>query len=166
MNVAAIDSPTVRSVLSSPLGSVLAWTAVAMIGLAAPALASCGGSSKPTPAGPATEASETSEDTGDTVVSADTMDEIRRALDRKRNVVARCLAPAIDAGELPSNARGKITLSFVISKAGKAEDLKVIKASLTSPIVTECVIKRIAEIEFPTLPDPLPWSYTYGFEAM
>lgn len=126
----------------------------------------CGGGGKssgettpdPTEAKPADESGA--------VVSNETMDEIRRALDRKRNVVARCLTPAIDAGELPKNARGRMTLELVITPAGKATDIKVIKTSIDSKMVADCVIERVGEIEFPSVPDALPWSYTYGFEAM
>lgn len=126
--------------------------------------AGCGGKSKP--ASEATGEAEAAEPSGGDVVGPETMDEIRRSLDRKRNVVARCLAPAIDAGELPKNARGRMTLGFVISTAGRATDLKVIKSSLDSKVLTDCVLERVREIEFPTVPDPLPWSYTYGFEAV
>lgn len=132
--------------------------------LVALALSGCGGKAKPaTSAGADSEASEPA---SSDVVGPETMDEIRRGLDRKRNVVARCLAPAIDGGELPKNARGRMTLGFVISPAGRATELKVIKSSLDSKILTDCVLERVREIEFPTVPDPLPWSYTYGFEAV
>lgn len=126
--------------------------------------AACGGKSKPATESPAD--SEAAEPSSGDVVGPETMDEIRRSLDRKRNVVARCLAPAIDGGELPKNARGRMTLGFVISPAGRATDLKVIKSSLDSKLLTDCVLERVREIEFPTVPDPLPWSYTYGFEAV
>lgn len=132
--------------------------------VAALALAGCGGKAKPA-AGSEAEP-EAAEPSSGEVVGPETMDEIRRALDRKRNVVARCLAPAIDGGELPKNARGRMTLGFVISPAGRATELKVIKSSLDSKLLTECVLERVREIEFPTVPDPLPWSYTYGFEAV
>jgi hypothetical protein len=130
-------------------------------------LAACGGKDKPaeSPAS-ASATSEQGQDTGDEVVGPETMDEIRRALDRKRNVVARCLAPAIEAGELPKNARGRVTLGLVISPAGRATDVTVIKSSLDSEVLRSCVIERVQEIEFPTVPQPLPWSYTYGFEAV
>lgn len=135
-------------------------------------LVACGGGGGK-PAGdsttPSNSSSESSEDVsgGDgTVVSSETMDEIRRALDRKRNAVARCLSPAVDAGELPKNARGRMTLGFVISPSGKAGELKVVKSNLDSKLLTDCVFERISEIEFPTVAEALPWSYTYGFETM
>lgn len=132
---------------------------------AALALTACGGKSK-SESTAAADSSPAAESSGGNVVGPETMDEIRRALDRKRNVVARCLAPAIDGGELPKNARGRITLGFVISPAGKASDLQVVKSSLTSKILTDCVMGHVRDIEFPQVPEPLPWSYTYGFEAV
>ncbi|MEZ4363458.1 MAG: AgmX/PglI C-terminal domain-containing protein [Kofleriaceae bacterium] len=128
----------------------------------------CGGSGDKRAAEPVAEPAEPgpAHDDGTSVISNDAMDEIRHALDRKRHSVARCLTPAVEAGELPKNARGRITLGFVISASGHARDIKVIKASLKSEMVSTCVIERVGEIEFPTLPNDLPWSYTYGFEAM
>jgi hypothetical protein len=130
-------------------------------------LVACGGGSKPSgETTPSTAEAEPADSNNGTVVTSETMDEIRRALDRKRNVVARCLTPAIDAGELPKNARGRMTLELVITSSGKAIDVKVIKTSLDSKTVADCVIARVGEIEFPSVAEPLPWSYTYGFEAM
>ncbi len=150
------------------LESQIAALSTIALGIAFSATGACGGSSKAasedtTPA----QAEGDSQSGGDgTVVSTETMDEIRRALDRKRNAVARCLSPAVDAGELPKNARGRMTLGFVISAGGKAGELEVVKTSLESKLLTECVFARIEEIEFPAVADPLPWSYTYGFETM
>jgi hypothetical protein len=137
---------------------------VALVGLS---LLGCGGGGASS--GKDTTAAETrpiEDDGGEGVVSNETMDDIRRALDRKRNVVARCLTPAIEAEELPKNSRGRMTLGFVISPAGKAGEIEVVKTSLESKLLAACVIERVGEIEFPAVPKPLPWSYTYGFEAM
>ncbi len=128
------------------------------------ASAACGGGSKA--ANESTTTQEAQPESSGAVVSNETMDEIRRALDRKRNVVARCLTPAIDAGELPKNARGRMTLQLTIEPGGRAGEVKVIKTSIESKLVEDCVIERVREIEFPTVESSLPWSYTYGFEAM
>jgi hypothetical protein len=144
----------------------LAAAAATLASAAALALLGCGGSSKPAAAPAASPSPSAASDDGSNVISNETMDEIQRALDRKRNVMSRCLTAAIDAGELPKNARGRITLSFVISPVGKAEDRKIVKASLDSAKLNDCVLERVSEIEFPTVPNQLPWSYTYGFEAM
>jgi hypothetical protein len=128
-------------------------------------IAGCGGkqSSDTTPAAASeTEPAQASSD----MIPPETMEEIERRLDRKRRIVSHCLASAVDAKELPKNAAGKITIEIVISPAGKAETVKVVRATLESQMLTDCVIDRVKEIQFPELPRPFPTSYTYGFEAM
>ena len=100
------------------------------------------------------------------IVPPETMDEVNRSLARKRTVVSRCLAIAVDAKELPRNSAGKITLEIIISPNGKAETVHVVRATLESKMLSDCVIRHVQDIQFPTLPKPYETSYTYGFEAM
>ena len=128
--------------------------------------AACGGK-QATPTTPDDDGgSVTPPDPGDTMFRPETMDEIQRMFERKRNAVSRCLSAAIDAKELPKNSRGRITLNVVISPAGKAGDIKVARASLESKLLTDCVIGKVREIVFPEVPKPYQTSYTYAFEAM
>jgi hypothetical protein len=99
-------------------------------------------------------------------VPPEKMDEITRMLERKRSIMPRCLAIAVDNKELPKNSRGKLTVELVISPGGKADSVKVVKATLKSSSLNECVIGHVKEIQFPELPKPYETSYTYGFEAM
>jgi hypothetical protein len=103
---------------------------------------------------------------GDVMVPPEKMEEINVRLDRKRSIAARCLSDAVEAGEAPKNARGKITLEFVISPAGKAEQIKVAKATFENEAVRNCVIGKIQDIAFPELPKALEWSYTFAFESI
>ena len=100
------------------------------------------------------------------VVAPDTMDDIQRRFERKRASVSRCLSAAVDAKELPKNSRGRITLNVTVMPSGKAGEIKVARASIDSPKLTECVIGKVREIVFPEGPQPFPTSYTYAFEAM
>jgi hypothetical protein len=104
--------------------------------------------------------------TDGTMVPPETMDEIKRSLDRKRQIVSRCLAIAVDNRELPRNSSGKITLEIVISPSGRADSVKVVRATLDSKMLNDCVIHHVRGIQFPELPKPYETSYTYGFEAM
>ncbi len=132
--------------------------------------AACGGGKKPADTMPPDESGGGEEgsrpDPGGEMVLPETMDEIQRRFDRKRTAVSRCLSAAVDAKELPKNSRGKITLNVVITPGGKAGEVKVVKATLESPRLTECVIAKVREIVFPDVPQAFPTSYTYGFEAM
>ena len=100
------------------------------------------------------------------MVPPEKMDEVKRSLDRKRTIVSRCLAIAVDAKELPRNSAGKITLEIVISPSGRADAVKVVRTTLESKMLSDCVIHHVQEIQFPQLPKPYETSYTYGFEAM
>ena len=103
---------------------------------------------------------------GGGMVPPEKMDEVNRALQRKQPIMSHCLALAVDAGELPKNSRGKVTLEIVISPAGRADSVKVVRATLKSKSLDECVIGHVQEIKFPELPKPFETSFTYGFEAM
>jgi hypothetical protein len=135
------------------------------------AAAACGGKKgggttpPPTGGGEGEGAGETNVNNSATMVSAETMDEITSLFQRKGNAVSRCLAIVIDNKELPKNSRGKITLEVTITPAGKPERIKVLKASLDSKPLHDCVIERVKEIQFPTLPNTYPTTYTYAFEA-
>jgi TonB family protein len=136
--------------------------------VAAALLAGCGSKhADTTPAAADGAAGEPSaRASGGEMVPPEKMDEINRSLERKRQIMAHCLATAVDNKELPRNARGKVTVEIVISPNGRAEDVKVVRASLESKTLNECVISHVKEIQFPDLPKPYETSYTYGFEAM
>jgi hypothetical protein len=146
--------------------------------LAAAAAAACGGKQSrhtvPDETGdsdlpPSSESDSEPSDSGSVggvIVPPDTMDEIQRRFERKRTPVSRCLSTAVDAKELPRNARGKITLNVVVMPGGRAGEIKIVRTTLESPLLAECVIGKVRDIIFPEVPKPFPTSYTYGFEAM
>jgi len=103
---------------------------------------------------------------GGGMVPPEKMDEVNRALQRKQPIMSHCLALAVDNGELPKNSRGKVTLEIVISPAGRADSVKVVRATLDSKSLNECLIAHVKEIQFPELPRAYETSFTYGFEAM
>ena len=99
------------------------------------------------------------------MVPPEKMDEIVRMLERKERIMARCLADAVETGDLPKNSRGKITLEIVISPSGSPDQVKVLKSSLESEKLNACVIGHVKTIQFPQLPKSYPTSHTYRFEA-
>ncbi|TMQ22108.1 MAG: AgmX/PglI C-terminal domain-containing protein [Deltaproteobacteria bacterium] len=103
---------------------------------------------------------------GGGMVAPEKMDEVERSLDRKAVMISRCLSVAVDNKELPKNAQGKVTLEIVISPAGRAESVKIVRAQLDSKSLHDCIIRRVQEIQFPELPRKYETSHTYGFEAM
>ncbi|MBA3541980.1 MAG: AgmX/PglI C-terminal domain-containing protein [Deltaproteobacteria bacterium] len=99
-------------------------------------------------------------------IPAEKMDETQRLLDRKRGVVSRCLAFAVDNKDLPKNSRGKVTLQIIIDTSGSPTTVKVINTTLESKSLEECVIGHVKKIQFPTMPRKYETSYTYAFEAV
>lgn len=102
---------------------------------------------------------------GDEMVPPEKMDAIQRTLDRRRAIASRCLTDAVEAGEAKKNARGKVTVNFVVTTGGKARDVSIASTSLDSEMVQQCVIELVASTTFPELPRDLDWSYTFAFEA-
>lgn len=141
--------------------------------VAVAALAACGGkkaSTIPDETGdsdmePAVDSPSDDTSGSGTMVPPEKMEEITRMLERKQRIVSRCLADAVEREELPPSSRGKMTLEIVISPAGRAETVKVLRSVLQSKTLEECVINHVREIQFPTLPKTYPTSYTYAFEA-
>lgn len=102
---------------------------------------------------------------GDVMVPPEKMDEINVRLDRKRASAARCLSDAVLSGDATKSTHGKITLEFVVSPAGKAENVRVTQATLDNQKVQDCVIDKVRDTEFPTLPRALEWSYTFSMDS-
>jgi hypothetical protein len=92
------------------------------------------------------------------------MDEVNQVLDRKRAIVSRCLSNAIDSGSAPKGTRGKVTLEIKISQ-GQATSVEVIKTSIESKEVQDCVKEKVRDIAFPEMKKPYETSYTYAMEA-
>jgi hypothetical protein len=131
---------------------------------AAALLAGCGGKhADTTPAGGGEPVANAS---GGDQVPPEKMDEVNRALDRKRSIMSHCLAQAVDNKELPKNSKGKVTIELVIGPNGKADSVKVVRATLDSKTLHDCVLSHVKDIQFPELPKSFETSYTYGFEAM
>ncbi len=143
------------------------WIGMLMVGAV---VSSCGGGSKKnTPStipGWGNDGTAPPVEATGPMESAEALDGINRALDRKRPMAARCLSEAVDRKEVSGSAHGKMTLGFTISADGKASAIKVIKSTLESEQLMACVVGVVERITFPTLGHARDWSYTYAFEAM
>ena len=93
------------------------------------------------------------------------MDEVNQLLGRKRQIMSRCLSTAVEAGNSPKNARGKVTVGIKIGADGKVTGVEIIKASIESKEVHGCVIRKIEEMTFPQMGQPFETSYTYAMET-
>jgi hypothetical protein len=138
--------------------------------LLAVVVAACGGKNKGSNEGGGATI-DTQATTGDPtdrsgeMIPPEKMDEVQQLLDRKRMIVSRCLSEAVELGEAPKGARGKITLEISISPSGQASKVEVLKSSIEAKSVQGCVKRKVEEISFPQLPKQYDTSYTYAMEA-
>ena len=130
-------------------------------------LGACGGGQKPqhTAADEINEGDEFEEEMvaeeEEELIPEEKFEQIQNTFERKATSVARCFPEAVEAGELGSDDRVKLTLGLVIQPDGSPSELKVLASSKRSAALEACVIKSVARWEFTTLPRPL--AYSYGF---
>jgi TonB family protein len=135
-------------------------------------VAACGGNKKQADedtTGPSVVGMGDSGDSSDhsgNMIPPEKMEEVTQDLKRKQTVIPQCLARAMEAGEVKRGKHGKVTLEIVISTAGKADKVNIVKSDFhEAPNVEDCVVKHVQEIEFPQLPKQYETSFTYPMEA-
>lgn len=146
-------------------------TTMAKLALLAGLLAACGSKNKNDAEEGGVGSVDPNATTGDTTDRSHEqhdpmhMDEVNHLLDRKRNIVSRCLSMAIENGSAPKNARGRIVLAIKIAPSGRTSSVEVIKSGIESPEVQGCVKRKVEDITFPQMTKEFETSYTYAMEA-
>ena len=139
--------------------------------LVAVVVAGCGGKQKTDDTEPAGPSVLGQQDTGDSsdhsgsMIPADKMDEVAQDLGRRRDIVSRCLASAMEAKQVARGTHGRITFEIVIDTSGHAASVKVDKTDIQDQSVVECATKRVQDTAFPQLPKQYETSYTFAMEA-
>ena len=130
-------------------------------------LAACGGKKQAdtTPTGGGDDDRPVARDQGGDMVDPQKMDEVQHDLQRKQMIISRCLATAVEAGEAKKTSKGKVALEIVISPAGKATSVKVIRSDFEQKSINDCVVSHVESIEFPQMSKQYETSYTYAMEA-
>ncbi len=101
------------------------------------------------------------------LIPAQTLDEIERFFDRKRRTMVHCFTDALSAGEIGKRTREAwITVSMTITPAGKATSVSIADASVDSPVLATCVKGYVGNWVLPAPPEPLDYSYRFGFSAL
>jgi hypothetical protein len=99
------------------------------------------------------------------MIPPEKMDEVTQDLKRKNMIVSRCLATAMENGEVKRGTHGHITFEINISTDGHATNVKVLKSDVEAKSVIDCATKHVQDTGFPTLPHPYETSYTFAMEA-
>jgi hypothetical protein len=80
-------------------------------------------------------------------------------------IISRCLADAMEAGEVPRGTHGHIVFEIKIGTDGHATDAKVDKTDVQAKSVIDCAKKHVMDTGFPELPHPYETSFTFAMEA-
>jgi hypothetical protein len=99
------------------------------------------------------------------MIPPEKMDEVTQDLKRKNMIVSRCLATAMEAGEVKKGTHGHITFEINIGTDGHTTAVKVLKTDIDAKSVIGCAQKHVEDTGFPTLPKPYETSYTFAMEA-
>jgi hypothetical protein len=105
-----------------------------------------------------------SDDSGN-MIPPEKMDEVTQDLKRKNMIVSRCLATAMENGEVKHGTRGRITFEINIGTDGHATNVKVDRTDIETKSVIDCATRHVQDTAFPTLPKPYETSYTFAMEA-
>jgi hypothetical protein len=128
------------------------------------------GAGKKTAEGPYMEAEDDDdgrdERAGDELMSEDTLDEIQRFFDNKRTVITRCFTSAIEAGEIPKNASGRLNLTVTITPSGKVKNVRITEIQPRSKSFEGCVVDTAGNWTVTTLSKPFDYSHSYRFGTL
>jgi hypothetical protein len=127
----------------------------------------CGGHKQPdtTPPPDHGGGGEVHHDNDANMIPPEKMDEVVQDLKRKNMIVSRCLATAMENGEVKHGTHGHITFEINIGTDGRATGAKVNKTDVESKAVIDCATRHVMDTGFPTLPKPYETSYTFAMEA-
>lgn len=131
--------------------------------------AGCGGGNKQAaPVSSEAEDSDDSEPAEPTVslIPDEKLDSINRSLERRSRSIGRCYSTAVEAGDMDKGERGTVLVSFTIQPNGKPSNVRITQATVSSKTLKECVIDDVSRMSFTTLPRPLDYSYSFGFDAL
>jgi hypothetical protein len=99
------------------------------------------------------------------LISPEAYDELRSTFERKRPMVARCYAEAMEKGTLDKAAKGRVTLGLAISARGKVSEVHVTNTTLKSDEVESCVVALVGTWALPAPGSECEFSFSYDFEA-
>lgn len=60
--------------------------------------------------------------------------------------------------------KGSVFVMLTVEPSGQASDVKVVGGSLNNPEVSQCLIEKIKEFEFPAIPNKGSMQYEYRFQ--
>ena len=104
---------------------------------------------------------ETAAETGG--IPPDKQADIQLVLQQREPSVRKCYNDVLNDGSHDRSFKGTVLVLLTVQPSGKAS-AKVIGGTLTNNEVTGCVAEKLADFEYPQIPNEGTMQYTYKFE--
>jgi hypothetical protein len=96
-------------------------------------------------------------------IPPDKQAEIQLVLQQRDTSTLKCYQDVLN--EKHTRAfKGTVFVMLTIEPSGQASDVKVVGGSLNNPEVGQCLVEKIKEFEFPSIPHTGSMQYEYRFE--
>jgi len=96
-------------------------------------------------------------------IPPDKQADIQLVLQQREPSVRKCYNDVLNDGSHDRSFKGTVQVLLTVQPSGKAS-AKVVGGSLTNNEVTSCVAEKLADFEYPQIPNEGTMQYTYKFE--
>jgi len=96
-------------------------------------------------------------------IPPDKQADIQLVLQQREPSVRKCYNDVLNDGSHDRSFKGTVITLLTVEPSGKAS-AKVIGGTLNNAEVTNCLVEKLADFEYPTIPNKGTMQYTYKFE--
>ena len=96
-------------------------------------------------------------------IPPDKQADIQLVLQQREPSVRKCYNDILNDGSHDRSFKGTVLVLLTLAPSGKA-NAKVIGGSLNNNDVNSCLVERLADFEYPQIPNEGTMQYTYKFE--
>jgi hypothetical protein len=96
-------------------------------------------------------------------IPPDKQADIQLVLQQREPSVRKCYNDILNDGSHDRSFKGTVLVLLTLTPAGKAT-AKVIGGSLNNSDVNSCLVEKLADFEYPQIPNEGTMQYTYKFE--
>jgi hypothetical protein len=96
-------------------------------------------------------------------IPPDKQAEVQLLLQQRNPSTLKCYSDVLNEKHT-REFKGTVIVVLTLEPSGKASDVKVIGGSMTDKEVTDCVVEKLKEFEYPEVPAKGQMQYVYRFE--
>jgi hypothetical protein len=96
-------------------------------------------------------------------IPPDKQADIQLVLQQREPSVRKCYNDVLNDGSHDRTFKGTVLVLLTVQPSGKAS-AKVVGGSLNNPEINGCLVEKLADFEYPQIPNEGTMQYTYKFE--